>query len=111
MASLKPAFARVPCVTQTQFHDRAVVASLKLADWTLHGITSSAIPRPRGRGLIEASGTAGRVAGVLGIPRPRGRGLIEAGHAVLTGSPPAQFHDRAVVASLKLSDEHLHVVG
>ena len=36
-----------------------------------------------------------------GIPRPRGRGLIEAPHALAGLAPKLQFHDRAVVASLK----------
>ena len=36
------------------------------------------IPRPRGRGLIEAVTLARKTAPVVPIPRPRGRGLIEA---------------------------------
>ena len=36
------------------------------------------------------------------IPRPRGRGLIEARLAGRDFATPDQFHDRAVVASLKL---------
>ena len=36
-----------------------------------------------------------------GIPRPRGRGLIEAVNFTTPSHAGAQFHDRAVVASLK----------
>ena len=36
------------------------------------------IPRPRGRGLIEAFTRRQFVAQFALIPRPRGRGLIEA---------------------------------
>ena len=36
------------------------------------------------------------------IPRPRGRGLIEASDANIANSYYPKFHDRAVVASLKL---------
>ena len=44
---------------------------------------------------------------VFSIPRPRGRGLIEAvGPAAIT-LPTTEFHDRAVVASLKHAGEHL----
>ena len=37
----------------------------------------------------------------LSIPRPRGRGLIEAVPPCPEGAGLPQFHDRAVVASLK----------
>ena len=37
----------------------------------------------------------------MGIPRPRGRGLIEAPRARRLRYPPVQFRDRAVAASLK----------
>ena len=36
------------------------------------------------------------------IPRPRGRGLIEARYRQRRSAARPQFHDRAVVASLKL---------
>ena len=42
-----------------------------------------------------------RVAPPVEIPRPRGRGLIEAGQAARNPQRANQFHDRAVVASLK----------
>ena len=61
-----------------EFHDRAVVASLKRVCPRRHRIGLRRIPRPRGRGLIEAHGECGRwIAAEI------------------------QFHDRAVVASLK----------
>ena len=60
-----------------QFHDRAVVASLKPPCWR----TGAQPPVP--------------------IPRPRGRGLIEAVRAWRPDVSWSQFHDRAVVASLK----------
>jgi len=37
-----------------EFHDRAVVASLKLHEYPLIRYRIDLIPRPRGRGLIEA---------------------------------------------------------
>ena len=40
------------------------------------------IPRPRGRGLIEASLSRSPLLDADTIPRPRGRGLIEAARAV-----------------------------
>src|ERR1035441_10133495 len=63
--------------TSWQFHDRAVVASLKRES------------RRVSRGTHER------------IPRPRGRGLIEALKAACEAVADCEFHDRAVVASLK----------
>ena len=85
-----------------RFHDRAVVA---LSKRNYSAVTAShkfRIPRPRGRGLIEARSPSshptyqkrfhdravvalskpdwfrGLVSAFISIPRPRGRGLIEA---------------------------------
>src|ERR1035441_304363 len=51
-----------------------------------------AIPRPRGRGLIEAGQGEPLTGDDSVIPRPRGRGLIEA------PNPNAHPHDKADVA-------------
>ena len=91
----------------------------------------SPIPRPRGRGLIEAGSTTSACPvpvefhdravvaslkpgdcsagqGKVGtIPRPRGRGLIEACRRPRARSCCRKFHDRAVVASLKHANRGL----
>src|ERR1017187_3758856 len=61
-----------------EFHDRAVVASLKPVPPHRRNRQPAAIPRPRVGALIEAQ-QGGRVpCEPPPIPRPRGRGLIEA---------------------------------
>src|SRR5450432_4256883 len=61
-----------------------------------------AIPRPRGRGLIEARSVRPLYRSLWAIPRPRGRGLIEAPQSShFRRGRFAQFRDRAVAASLK----------
>src|ERR1035438_10283945 len=91
------------------------------------------IPRPRGRGLIEASwglfqplpmlqfhdravvaslkrcASCGVPVFAFPIPRPRGRGLIEAAKKLASTPAANQFHDRAVVASLKRGTGGVHV--
>ena len=85
-----------------KFHDRAVVASLKRLQFVECMLLAPQIPRPRGRGLIEALCPLHDRRSAFLIPRPRGRGLIEAEKTSLPLSIKAsQFHDRAVVASLK----------
>ena len=84
-----------------QFHDRAVVASLKQGQPALTAEPMTGIPRPRGRGLIEATSGPINEGEQAGIPRPRGRGLIEALERTRFPHAVRQFHDRAVVASLK----------
>src|ERR1039458_1824204 len=59
------------------------------------------IPRPRGRGLIEAEPAGSNPKSTAAIPRPRGRGLIEAFCTSRRRRARCKFHDRAVVASLK----------
>ena len=54
VASLKQGKLKPPEPMQRQFHDRAVVASLKLPIGNLVTYGMQEIPRPRGRGLIEA---------------------------------------------------------
>src|ERR1039458_2640769 len=85
VASLKPEPIQDSHRKPSEFHDRAVVASLKrlpdLVEW--------------------------RAAAL--IPRPRGRGLIEARWCSTNWTRPPKFHDRAVVASLK--QVHLHAVA
>jgi len=51
---LKPADPKPAVLTDAQFHDRAVVASLKLGSADASRHRDTVIPRPRGRGLIEA---------------------------------------------------------
>ena len=77
------------------------MASLKPLQQAYYGMLG-AIPRPRGRGLIEAESHGPRYRAGNVIPRPRGRGLIEALKSFLDWQRiSTQFHDRAVVASLK----------
>src|ERR1017187_10403927 len=75
-----PARAPLQC-RDRQFHDRAVVASLKHPRTAVKSCHASGIPRPRGRGLIEASDPGERRETRAGIPRPSVSGLIEAGHS------------------------------
>ena len=80
MASLKLGLVALEGRGILQFHDRAVVASLKPLLLELASQCPVEIPRPRGRGLIEASGSSIIAFAPSEIPRPRGRGLIEARH-------------------------------
>ena len=54
VASLKQVIISLWRRCPKQFHDRAVVASLKLMLGLPVAVRSWKIPRPRGRGLIEA---------------------------------------------------------
>ena len=61
------------------------------------------LPRPFGRGLIEARNKIAALEGCSTLPRPFGRGLIEAGVARMRSAmSPTTFRDRSVAASLKL---------
>ena len=60
------------------------------------------IPRPKGRGLIEACRCRHTPERPLWIPRPKGRGLIEARPRNRGRASPCRFLDRKVEASLKL---------
>src|SRR5690606_30235952 len=61
-----------------RFLDRKVEASLKHGGGVaVHG-AELGIPRPKGRGLIEATHAPCRLQRWARIPRPKGRGLIEA---------------------------------
>ena len=104
MASLKPSICAVFSTRLSKFHDRAVVASLKppYACQRCGGLGS--IPRPRGRGLIEAA--PGGVSSRRARSKFHDRAVVASLKRVfcadqLVRSP--QFHDRAVVASLKRS--------
>jgi len=103
VASLKRSPAPAYPLTRQRFHGRMVVASLKPVAWVRTSRPTRAIPRPNGRGLIEARSRASRIP-LIGcrfhgrmvvaslkhvsgrteclppgtIPRPNGRGLIEA---------------------------------
>src|SRR5690606_24177653 len=61
-----------------RFLDRKVEASLKLRYQLPQDKIIQKIPRPKGRGLIEASTCWSAWGLQLAIPRPKGRGLIEA---------------------------------
>ena len=80
MASLKPGVSDLHPCRLDEFHDRAVVASLKLRISSSPVNLPLKIPRPRGRGLIEALPLRQIPKQAKTIPRPRGRGLIEAKH-------------------------------
>ena len=60
------------------------------------------IPRPKGRGLIEARDCGADREPVAQIPRPKGRGLIEALPASWADGAGCGFRGRKVAASLKL---------
>ena len=62
----------------------------------------TAIPRPKGRGLIEACADPNlQQVPRESIPRPKGRGLIEAGSTLRSSYPSPRFRGRKVAASLK----------
>jgi len=79
VASLKLPFVLLLASFLCRFHDREVVASLKLDGYTPWVCDQTQFPRPRGRGLIEAYGPGWMTSPSRLFPRPRGRGLIEAG--------------------------------
>ena len=61
-----------------RFRGRKVAASLKHALHEYRKRRYGKIPRPKGRGLIEAWSIADNKHSGFSIPRPKGRGLIEA---------------------------------
>ena len=69
----------------------------------------SALPRPKGRGPIEAIRARGPASGIMTLPRPKGRGPIEAEWAAAQ-SPEGitPFRDRKVAAPLKHWRHHHH---
>ena len=81
MASLKPVDPNCPRAIALQFHDRAVVASLK-----------------RGIGVVGAGSVQEFHDRAVVASLKRGEGSAVA-------AQEAQFHDRAVVASLKRVEE------
>src|SRR5690606_36037199 len=60
------------------FLDRKVAASLKQHDPVSRSVAAAQIPRPKGRGLIEAPTAGCPRSAPCRIPRPKARGLIEA---------------------------------
>ena len=85
-----------------RFRGRKVAASLKHVGDHAAPAISWVIPRPKGRGLIEAPDPAPHIPSSRPIPRPKGRGLIEAfmGSEVLRLFS-RRFRGRKVAASLK----------
>ena len=60
------------------FRARAGAAPLKQSSPLPDILAMEFIPRPRGRGPVEAFRDGARLADSLSIPRPRGRGPVEA---------------------------------
>ena len=61
----------------------------------------SIIPRPRGRGPVEAWLAVAFTAFFVAIPRPRGRGPVEARPTAPALGPALTFRARAGAAPLK----------
>ena len=59
------------------------------------------LPRPKGRGPIEAPGDGGGGPRRWGLPRPKGRGPIEAALLAELFALPETFRGRKVAAPLK----------
>ena len=107
------------------FHGRKVAAPLKREYRLVNLGTPLGLPRPQGRGPIEASAFSGCFSasspfhgrkavaplkpaavphnhrGRLGLPRPQGRGPIEASQRVHGRRQAQAFHGRKAVAPLK----------
>src|SRR5581483_4185027 len=77
-ASLKQGYRGRLRYGYRRFRGRSAAASLKRPDRLQDGVRRHEIPRPIGRGLIEARNTASECGCSSSIPRPIGRGLIEA---------------------------------
>jgi len=60
------------------FRARAGAAPLKRTDDGLYHCDCGDIPRPRGRGPVEATVETSTPTALIAIPRPRGRGPVEA---------------------------------
>ena len=66
----------------------------------LEGVTERRLPRPHGRGPVEAGSTDADERKPARLPRPHGRGPVEAGHirygtdAAGTPSAPARARPR-----------------
>ena len=126
-ASLKLAAPERCTLALHRFLDRKVEASLKPIKLAHGHSSTAAIPRPKGRGLIEARPDEGPLLEALqgfldrkveaslkpiklahghsstaAIPRPKGRGLIEAPWEGWQAASARGFLDRKVEASLKL---------
>ena len=89
---------------ESPFRDRSVAASLKRGRYRARRACDTSLPRPFGRGLIEATRSVlFDFPDGTDLPRPFGRGLIEAWRwmeSLRLGLLP--FRDRSVAASLKL---------
>jgi len=77
-APLKPSTCQLFHRRKNAFRARAGAAPLKHKLSPHRAFRFLPIPRPRGRGPVEADDDVNQLACVAFIPRPRGRGPVEA---------------------------------